>query len=429
MQKHSLNRALYLADMFEYHALIKNNCRSWAIKSLISLADNNFEIELFSEELARFLGVSLSEEDTTEWLNKNASLMSNEFSKSWTVNADEKYTYLQCYDGTINNQDTFSRIYKMPISSENASLLKIKQSALLIGSNKIPTLYYYKLIPLSAAEGLIDSKLYPYMYIAQTLKSLFMTPIDNDFSIRFEKFVNHNKHKLNHIANFISNTPKFINRGSDGAVFDIGPTYVLKIFQDKVAFNHAKEAMQRWIDDPKMARTEAMIYSADSLGEFDGHSLYYYIMEKMTLAESLPQEDKDHLTNIVQKIIMSINLAREDWKEIKNIIKDPSQLDLVKQKIQEGVANISGTIKETTSKEINSLHNDLKLREGWLESLIEEVIMKYLTSRTDLKIDNLGLTAYKEFRYFDPSFDFTTSNIAFTRFNDKSETMPAPPMV
>ena len=248
MEKWALNRVLYLADMFEYHALINNNCRSWAIKSLISLADNSFEIELFSEELSRFLGISVSEEDTAEWLNKNASLMSNEISKSWAMNADDKYTYLQCYAGRIDNQDAFSRIYKAPLSSEDTNLLKIKQSALLLGSNKVPALYYYKLIPLSAAEGLIDAKLYPYMYIAQTLKSLFMTPIDNEFSIRFEKFINHNKHKLNHIAKFISNTPKFINRGSDGAVFDIGPTYVLKIFQDKVAFNHAKEAMQRWIE-------------------------------------------------------------------------------------------------------------------------------------------------------------------------------------
>ena len=51
------------------------------------------------------------------------------------------------------------------------------------------------------------------------------------------------------------------------------------------------------------------------------------------------------------------------------------------------------------------------LNKTWLQSFVEEILMKYLTGRTDLHLGNLGVTSYGELRYFDPSFANWNSDI------------------
>ena len=55
---------------------------------------------------------------------------------------------------------------------------------------------------------------------------------------------------------------------------------------------------------------------------------------------------------------------------------------------------------------IKSINESLKdsLNSDWLQFLIEEITLKYLTGRGDLHSGNLGLTNYGVFRYFDPSW-------------------------
>ena len=47
---------------------------------------------------------------------------------------------------------------------------------------------------------------------------------------------------------------------------------------------------------------------------------------------------------------------------------------------------------------------DYNLKDNWLENLIEEIIHKINTGRTDLHTGNIGVTNYGQLRFFDPVF-------------------------
>lgn len=423
MEKYRLNNLLALAESFEFQALTARNDRVWALRSLISLADSNDILRFFLNDLNNFLGVNLSIEELTEWLNKNATFLNHEIGREWVPATDKYSSFLEASVGGSSNEFVLARIYKSPIPKESAEFLKVKESSLLQGSGKIPNLYLYKVIVLDDSPGIrnLDPKKYfKYFFLAEAFKSLFGVQMDNDFTARFIEYVEQHKHKLDKILSFASKSPKFIARGRDGAVFDIAPTYILKIFQDNKAYQDALTAAHRLHKNPDLAKTEAMIYDIGTLGEFDGWTIFYYIMEKMKPATDLPKTEYDHLTAIVQRIIHTMNIGRSYWREVKDKINDPEEISFVKNHIREGIKQYSKTIRNLANTEIKNLESKIELKNNWLESLIEEIIMKYLTGRTDLHMGNLGLTGYGEFRYFDPGYSGLTSNINHTSFIDQN---------
>ncbi len=423
MEQVFLNKILLLANIFEQRAMTIKNSRIWALQSLISLAENDL-LQFFQDDLSKFIGVSLSKEDFHTWLNKNATTLSQAAHGEWTVGSDQHSNFLEAFAGEGPGEEYyFYRIYKAPIPAAAQDYLKIKESTLLQGNNKIPNLFFYKVIPLNQSPTLVslDKKYSPYLYLAEMFQGSLGITLDKTFPEKFINFVERNKHKLNSIASFMRYHPKFLGRGSDGMTFDIAPQYVLKLFRDKKAFQDALTAMHTLHKSPALAKTEAMIYDAGSLGEFEGKEIFYYIIEKMQTVHSLPDLIQKRISELVRKIIYFVNNRKHEWRSLKEM-EDFTQ-PIVQQKIKEGVARMQSTLQSIASKDIKYLEDNLSLRKDWLASLIEEIVMKYLTSRTDLHLGNLGLTGYGHFRYFDPGYTGIVSNIHAGMPSDLPETL------
>lgn len=193
-----------------------------------------------------------------------------------------------------------------------------------------------------------------------------------------------------------------------------------------IAYDHALQAMERIHFNPSLGKTEAMIYDAGEIGNFENYRFFYYIMERMAPVTEIAglREDLRHVvTNIVSKIYKD----RDFWRDLKK--KDfKADADLIKAKVKEAAARYAQEIKIKDKVFVKGIENTyllnkvkidkqdpkehvIPLSANWLASLAEEILMKYLTGRTDLHLGNLGVTAYGEFRYFDPAFEDWTSNV------------------
>jgi hypothetical protein len=237
--------------------------------------------------------------------------------------------------------------------------------------------------------------------------------------------------------------------GDDGVVFAIGPHRVFKIFKNKYAYDTAVQSMDRLFKTPDAAGTEAMIYDLGQFKPAYGITLYYYIMEKMApLADIMDQDIIHNLLNDIKGFASNRRQA-VIWKEM---LADPNKINMVKQEIRARAQEIKETITsnnpsliEKLNIEIPKIENRLesffpkvqqqistpnvlkikplqtdlakqsfKLNPDWFVKLIEEILWKYATGRTDLHGGNIGVTSFGDLRYFDPTFYEPT--------NDKSDT-------
>jgi hypothetical protein len=70
---------------------------------------------------------------------------------------------------------------------------------------------------------------------------------------------------------------------------------------------------------------------------------------------------------------------------------------------------------DASDEKLYAIQQDGQLKDNWLRLYIEEIIVKYLTSRTDLHLGNLGITNSGELRYFDPSYGNWVSKLNLGR--------------
>jgi hypothetical protein len=167
--------------------------------------------------------------------------------------------------------------------------------------------------------------------------------------------------------------------------------------------------MERLHKTPQLAKTEAMIYDAGELGtlntpRFSG-SIYYYIQEKMTPIRALGSEE---LLEALRKIIgvFASMFVREKyrWEQLKTRMDEPGSAADIQTDVKKGAQRMATYVKDRYAEDAGWVSSKIKdLNPNWLPLLAEEIIMKYLTGRTDLHLGNLGLTGYGELRYFDPA--------------------------
>jgi hypothetical protein len=308
----------------------------------------------------------------------------------------------------------WARIYKASKAHDN---FVIDKSFYLAGTGNIPNLWLYVGATLDTDESKFNIDLGHNEFLFEAFKDMFasewkLMDLTNPgrFVREIQLFYNQNKNKINNLRKLFDGQPKKLGAGADGVAFALSSTLVLKIFKTELTYKHALQALKRLHENPNLAKTEAMIYDVGILGDFYGSPIYYYVIEKMRPVESLDPSVKTNLRGLVAKIALIINDTRKDkWDHLKNVIKNKSKAGPILQDIRDAASKLAKELKQTPYiSNIKVIEKVLPhLDKMWLEQLIEEVITKYLTGRTDLHMGNIGLTKYNVFRYFDPVYNNT----------------------
>lgn len=407
MAKSALKKLLLKINSFESQALVAQNPRLWGWKSLISLADNSELIEFFKDTLVMFLGQNVSDEDFSNWVSANSSI-NNELALQWNMSGDQFGSFLECPLKPLSQDEyLFARIYREPAKAKDN--FRIKQERMLQSVGNIPPLYYYNVVPFYSNDlPKIDPKYSNYIFLAEGIQRLLALNIDDTFQKNFAEFMSTNKDKIRKLVSGADAHPRLLGSGLEGVVFSIGRGQILKLFKQKFSFDQALESIKRLHNSPELSKTEAMIYDAGLLGNFGSTPIYFYIMEKMVPIEKLDESYRKPLDQIIQHIILNVKSNENHWETIKQHLSNKNKHSEIKQNVSEGAKKIARSIIDNGVEPedfISTFTHGANLKPNWLVSLCEEIIMKYLTNRTDLHIGNLGVTGQGELRYFDPSWD------------------------
>lgn len=365
------------------------------------LSKTNLETRLQST-LEVLINEELSSQDFNSWMNINNLDFLKDY--TWIYRTNYSYTidkniHYFIFENKISSGDPFFDNYKI-ISS---SLLQSN-----INSDKeivIPKLFFIKAELLTNSTLInLDKYLANYGFLAEALEALLHLNFKSEY-IRddFKIFIDKNKSKIDTILNLSTHNPKFLGSGVDGIAFSIANNFILKIFTNQALYNKSLDAWHRLHNQPKLAKTEAMIYDVGKIGSFNEKEIYYYIIEKMIPVSDLGIETNLPLYEIISEIVNLINDNKEMLIEIKN--NKSLKPIVIKNKLNKFQKVFTQEVYNTKSEQINEVENIIDLNQNWVENLVEEILVKYVTDRLDLHLGNLGVTKYKQLRYFDPYYE------------------------
>lgn len=429
--KHNASHILKLADSY-FTQIKRSDVRFWAVESLISLAARYSQ---FKNCIKRLIGREIPDPEWEQWLNINSNLLGPLPSYYWSSDGQVPNSFKTSLD------DDDEKVVYITLGNNEPDTISISSSSYLQGVGAIPQLWLWK-GDLMAEREPYSKQIAHYGWLAKSIEVLTEDSSDPFFRDDLEAFVIGNTARLAPIRKWFQHEPRVLGGGSDGVAWDIGDRKILKIFTDPVSYNAAVEAVQRIHQNPALGKTEAMIYDVGVIGKFENRDIFYYIMEKMAPVTDVPGL-KEQLKYLVTKIVGKIYAEREVWRSLKR--RDfKTDAEYIKRKVKEASRKYADSIMQRDAYlvrgvqntwdlnrvKINSpdsgptsyQHNDktvempgeqhvIPLSKNWLPSLCEEVLMKYLTGRGDLHMGNLGVTAYGEFRYFDPVYKGWESQI------------------
>lgn len=399
MVKRSIAKLLILSSFFEKMA-----------QMAVGLVSPGID----STWLSNLVNDHITEDDFNRWLEKNRNSLSKIPSKNrWALLPNNLGVRTH-----VGNDKDYNDIYVyVTKNSSPPDKLIVSEEMILQSQGKIPPLWLWigqadytdtsKILEADLAhnEFLVNAVKYLYGYV--------------DFN-SVKELIQQNRKVIDGIRSFFVGRPQFLGEGADGVVYAISPNAILKFFNDEHLYNETKKAIDRLHTQPDLAKTEAMIYDVGKLTTNNSENPYniqYYIMERMKPITSF---DDVNFTYAIKSIIISvinyiISSRFSKWKEFKSKINDPKVHSLIKSEVMKAAQLLAPDIRNSHHKYIYLIESkNIQLNDNWLEVLIEEIIMKYLTSRTDLHTGNLGVTNHGEFRYFDPAYREYTSE-----FNDR----------
>lgn len=353
--------------------------------------------------LENLLGKKIPKEDMTNWFANNSNAQQY-LNNSWFNGSSYLYSE-QSYSGS----KTENRIYTKPQSN-----LSEDEAIFFQGYGAIPNLWLYNNIVESKTD-VISKNISGFDYVYNALERIlahYKAKMDfykiNSHEL-IEFFIKENIDKLYSLQKVIKDKPKFLGGGADGVAFSVGNGFVIKFFTDVGAYQQALASAQKLHKNPELAKTEAMIYDVGLIGDISipkivDLTIYYYIIEKMTPVLSTDLNSQLDIHIIVRQVIRSVNKFLDKLKNLRSQMADPTNYGNISAEIKPIIESVLEATMLTTSDNIQKLQKRLKLNPNWLRSLIEEIIVKYISGRTDLHLDNLGITGYGELRYFDPAY-------------------------
>lgn len=429
MDSYKLNNILKLANLFE--------------KSLIKLSQ---KMRFTAENLADLLpGIGTAEfdlpiEDVNQWLEINKDVLIPAQNYNWRQEFDDnrnQYFLL----GTNNILGDEAHITTSNVEPE--FMKNIKVNSFIKGYRSIPNMWYWQgtyseeeVNPL-----LISINLSHNYYLVEAVEQLFgFDPANLGHIAMLDKFYEENEGKIKNIRKNFSMNPKKLGSGIDGVAFKINSFQVLKIFKSEHVFKDALESINRLHQSPEIAGTEANIYDAGVLGNIFNHTLYYYIIEYMKpvskigldtdpvsateAANFLNKDIINYIVNIIKGNFFETGVdwsKRSFWRDIKNKmankeISNAEVKDVLKTSSEEISDYILLSIDGIKLQKFIDFYQSQKLdlSDNWLQLLVEEIILKYLTNRVDFHLGNIGLVTSPSkkgegqkfnFRYFDPSHE------------------------
>jgi hypothetical protein len=388
-------------------------------------AINENVVENIRFRLNKFLNNNYSVENINNWLKKNESKFPDSIENIFSNRIIPNQYFIKTQ--YKNNNAVISKIR---LDDEDFKF-KVKYSSILENEDNIPVLYFYilgnmdfqydeeKQAPYQVLKE--DSSLMFYDFILKGLKQIANNNKAYFSDQQVNNFIKDNKSKIDQVIRSFKTKPQFLGFGYDGVTFSIGPDLIFKMFSNTFAYNAAKKAMERLHTSPEIGRTESMMYDVGVLGVMKGAMannissdlpIYYYIQEKL---ETIIPESTDKnwiilnylIKTIRSETVYAVNQITDIWTKHENLLqamsKDQKQ-NYFNELIEEHVRNILNKIIEQDNVSMYHLFDDEKLQPNWLEKLIEEILIKTLTKRTDLHIGNIGITNQGYFRYFDPAY-------------------------
>ena len=352
------------------------------------------------------------DQDVGGWIISNKTVFNEIAHKNWQIFIDA---------GFLASDDDFILVFKHIDVYKNDDNFNL--TATIRGYKNIPDMALFKEedsdILLQHFNDNKDNAHYSF------ITSALFEMIGPGSLKNVNEFISKNKNKINEIRRSFENEPVRLGKGQDGVAFSISHDKVLKIFTNKTAYEDAQLTQDRLHFNSGIAHTEAMIYD---VGEFDQvkglPQIYYYIIEKMVPLDKYFNNNKNPKPNVpnnpndknrtitntkimwddLDKLIRNIaNLLDNDFSnEIEMLQNSGAKRKLSKSLTLKIYPKVNKSLVNNVQKVIDT--NKLNVKSGWLEKLIEEMVHKYATGRFDLHSGNIGLTNYREFRFFDPSF-------------------------
>lgn len=361
----------------------------YLLSYILSLIPHRFKREEFSSYIQTNQTMFSQMKGNIAWQNKNA--------KGELQGIDRNGNYI-----LLSKQSNPPKEYE----ATSMSLLK--------GVGAIPTLYLYT---LKEHEYKPKDRDYPkqlghYSFIMQAFLGMFpwlKRESNEEYKNSILEFVETNKSNIDRLRKHFDYEPTYIDAGSSGATFAVGKNRILKLFKDHSEYQAALASMGRVFTGHGMGKTEAYIDDAGIFGTFYDNVVYYYTQERMIPLRGLFADDLDaggYMKQILKNIQQLFLKNRIILDRLRKMVNHPRVLDAIRM-----VANrMTEKVKQTNGKKItyvgNLMNERVGIREDWLVVLIEEMITKYITNRTDLHFGNVGISnrGGGTLIYFDAAF-------------------------
>ncbi len=294
---------------------------------------------------------------------------------------------------------------------------RTKSSSILKGVGAIPNLYLF----VMEEDEWKKTREYPkelghYSFIMQAFIQMFpwlKTESQQEYTSNVFDFVKTNKNNIDRLRRRFGYEPTFVSAGADGAVFAIGKDRILKLFKDHSAYQTALSAVGRVFKGHETGKTEAYIDDIGILGTFYENTVYYYTQEKMVPLKHLFLDDLDaneYIAEILANVKDYFYQNKTILERLRKMVNHPRTSDAVRMI----ASRIAERVKKDRKREImyvnHAMRSRIDVRNDWLKILIEDMIVKYITNRTDLHAGNIGISNRSggTLIYFDSAFEEPT---------------------